>query len=121
MERFASEIGVNFSTLYRWSTATRKGTDEPLHPDFCNAYTRAKDCQMAYILEAGVVGALNSSFLNLYMKNAFGWKDKSEQEVTHSASIDLKAIEQDLAEAAEINAQKYAEMREKGLLGKFDT
>lgn len=121
LERFANDIGVDTSTLYRWSVATKKNSGEPLHPEFCMAYTRAKDCQMAYILEAGVVGALNPSFLNLFMKNAHGWKDKTEQEVSHSAAIDMSEIDAELKLAAEERARRKEEMRKQGLIGKFET
>lgn len=120
-ERFANEIGVDTSTLYRWSTATKNNSDEPLHPEFCIAYARAKDCQMAYILEAGVVGALNSSFLNLFVKNAHGWQDKTEQEVSHSSTIDMSEVDADLRLAAEDRARKTRELEEQGLTGRFET
>lgn len=121
LERFADEIGVDASTLYRWATATKKGSNNPLHPKFCMAYTRAKNCQMAYILEAGVVGALNPSFLNLFMKNAHGWVDKVEQETTHSGGIDLEEINRDLEKAAVEADLKYQEMLKNGELGNYDT
>jgi hypothetical protein len=121
LERFAISIGVSSRTLYEWSSATKKGSNELLHPEFSLAYARAKDCQMAYILEAGIVGALSGSFLNLFMKNAHGWTDKVEEKIEHSNTIDLKQIDEDLRIAGEIKAEKYNEMVKSGLAGKYRT
>lgn len=121
MERFALGIGVTVGTLWNWANKTKKDSEEPVHPEFLEAYTRARDCQMVYILEAGVVGALNSPFLNLFMKNAHGWQDKIEQEVTHAVSIDLDEINRELDRAAEKNKLMIAELEAKGEIGKFTT
>ena len=120
LERFSYKIGVDPSTLRDWANSTND-ENAPCYPEFSAAYARAKNCQMAYILEAGVVGALNGSFLNLFMKNAHGWSDKVEQETIHHGSIDLDQVNKDL-EAAAIECEKnYQQMLADGTAGKYAT
>ena len=114
MQRFANEINVDTSTLYRWSTATKANSEEPLYPEFCIAYARAKNSQMAIILEAGFVGALKSPFLNLFMKNVHSWYEKVEQEVTHKGSIDFDQVNKELADAAIQEAEDYQKLLAEG-------
>ena len=120
-ERFAWMIGVDDATLWAWSVATKKDSEELLYPDFHNAYSRAKSCQRAFMIEGGVVGALNPSFSGLLMKNLHDWKDKTESEVTHAGSIDMTQVDADLKTAADERLRKKKEMKEMGLTGKFET
>lgn len=121
LERFAFSIGVCRSTLHEWANATKGDTDALSHPEFSYAYACARDWQMAFILEAGVAGALNAPFLGLFMKNHHGWADKVEQETVHKGSIDMSEIDKDLAAAAEAEAENYQKLLDSGVAGKFNT
>lgn len=80
MGRFAIENNISRRTLLRWYD--EKGEDgKKRYPEYCEAYEQAKECQRIYMIEAGVVGALNPGFSTLLMKNAHNWKDKIESKV----------------------------------------
>ncbi len=58
---FALESNISRRTLLRWyDTKNEDGSKK--YPDFCAAYDKAKEVQRVYMLEAGVVGALNPGF-----------------------------------------------------------
>jgi hypothetical protein len=68
-----------------WHWATEKHEDGELkHPDFFNAYMRAKDYQESLLIEGGMSGHYQSQFAQLAAKNLIGWRDKSDvaQETT---------------------------------------
>lgn len=121
LQRFALMIGVNTSTLWTWANAKKANTDEFLYPDFSNAYTRAKNCQAAIIIEAGIVGALNTSFAIIMLRNIHQWRNKEMKKALHPVSIDMKAVDADLKAAALEQKRKYELMIESGEVGKFKT
>jgi hypothetical protein len=79
LERFAATIGVTDTTLWNW--ATEKDRDgKPKHPDFLDAYKRAKNIQKAVLIEGGMAGVFNSPFAQLAARNLGGWRQDPEHE-----------------------------------------
>jgi hypothetical protein len=79
MYGFAAQIQVNQDTLTNWAKK---------HPEFKKAVDIAKGIQADFILSNGMVGKAPASMAALMMKNVHGWKDKSEQEITHRTSLE---------------------------------
>lgn len=75
---FAKKIDVNYVSLRRWVET---------HPEFSDAYKRAKELQHEIIIKGALIGAYNATFSIFAMKNIAGWRDKTE--VEHSGSIEL--------------------------------
>lgn len=76
MRKFAKSIGVDHTTLLEWCKK---------YPDFSTAYNRAKEAQQEFIIENGLRGNYQGYFAGLYMKNMFGWRDKTD--VEHSGEV----------------------------------
>jgi hypothetical protein len=82
LARFATNIGVTKHTLHDWATAKDIHTGELKHPEFSDAYKKAKDLQEANLIEGTIGNAYNSTFAIFTAKNVLGWRDKIEQEIT---------------------------------------
>lgn len=77
---FAVKIGVHRDTLHEWANA--KNEDGSLkHPDFSDAYKRAKDFQEQFIGINAMKGLVNPAFAIFAAKNILGWRDKHPDEV----------------------------------------
>lgn len=79
-EKFAVEIGVHRETLLNWTTR---------HPEFFDAYKKAKEIQLDMLLQNGLAGHYNSAFGIFALKNMFGWRDKQEIEQSGTVSINI--------------------------------
>jgi hypothetical protein len=100
--RFARNIGVNYSTVWRWA---EKGNDEALEKmiesqmkagktdkealeiaqsiqEFCNAYKEAKELQKEFIITLGLAGASPAPFAIFTAKNVTDMRDKIETDIT---------------------------------------
>lgn len=62
-----------------------------------------------------------AAFIWLKNRQSGRWKDKTEQEVTHSGSINMSEVDKELADAAKERERKIKEMEEAGIAGKFST
>ncbi len=62
LARFATNIGVTKQTLHDWATAKNIHTGELNHPEFSDAYKKAKDLQEANLIEGTIGNAYNSTF-----------------------------------------------------------
>ena len=82
LARFAAHVGVSRNTIHRWATETDEA-GEPLKPEFCDAYKRARDLQEAILIEGGMAGAFQPSFAIFTAKNVLGWRDRQEIEHTN--------------------------------------
>jgi len=82
LARFATNIGVTKQTLHDWATAKNIHTGKLNHPEFSDAYKKAKDLQEANLIEGTIGNAYNSTFAIFTAKNVLGWRDKIEQEIT---------------------------------------
>jgi hypothetical protein len=69
---FAISIGVHSETLLNWSKE---------HPEFFDAYKRAKDFQQQFLAVNGNKGLINPAFSIFTAKNVLNWRDKKEIEV----------------------------------------
>lgn len=70
---FASKIGVNIDTLYEW----RKQ-----HPEFSEAFTRAKLLQENIWLVNSMGDLYNAQFSKFFGINCMGYKEKQETAVS---------------------------------------
>jgi hypothetical protein len=76
---FAINIGVHRDTLHEWASATNPdGTLK--HPEFSDAYKRAKDYQENYIAINGNKGLIPAAFGIFTAKNVLHWRDKQPGE-----------------------------------------
>lgn len=71
---FAIKIGVSRDTMHQWSK---------VHPEFSDAYSKAKDFQENYLLVNGLRGLINAPFAVFTAKNVLGWRERNIAE-THS-------------------------------------
>lgn len=92
---FAVKIGVHRETLLNWSKQ---------HPDFFDAYKRAKDFQENYLVVNGNKGLVNPAFGIFTAKNVLNWRDKKEIDVRDNVN-DLSDEEID-KKMAELEAKK---------------
>jgi hypothetical protein len=77
LQRFAAKIGVTKQTLWNWATAQDE-TGDKKHPEFFDAYTRAKDLQEAVLVEGAMVGAYNPQFAGFAAVNICNWRSKQQ-------------------------------------------
>jgi len=86
LQRFAAEIGVTKQTMWNWATAQDEdGTRK--HPEFFDAYTRAKDLQEAVLVEGAMVGAYNPQFAGFAAVNICNWRSKQQITGANDAPI----------------------------------
>ena len=76
-ESFAESIEVDDKTLERWFKAKRSD-GSPRYPNFCRAYTRAKQLQRDILIKNGLAGRYNSNFAIFLAKNVAGMSDKMQ-------------------------------------------
>lgn len=69
---FAIKIGVCKDTLHEWSK---------VHPEFSDAYKRAKEFQENFLAVNGNKGLINPAFSIFTAKNVLKWRDKQPEEV----------------------------------------
>ncbi len=65
-EDFAQSVGVCSGTLFNWRKA---------HPEFLEAYTRARDMQKAWLIEGGLRGVMPAAAYIFTAKNVAGMRD----------------------------------------------
>lgn len=70
---FANRLGVHKDTLHEWSK---------VHPEFSDAYKRAKQFQEEWLSVNGNKGLLNPAFSIFTAKNVIDWRDKRDIELT---------------------------------------
>ena len=69
LEGYADAIGVCVDTLHEW----RKQ-----HPEFSEAYNRAKNAQKAILIEGGLTGRFNTQFAKFVAINCHGMSEKQD-------------------------------------------
>lgn len=69
---FANRIKVHKDTLHEWSK---------VHPEFSDAYKRAKQYQEEWLTVNGTKGLTNPAFSIFTAKNVIDWRDKRDIEV----------------------------------------
>lgn len=68
---FANRLGVHRDTLHEWSKQ---------HPEFSDAYKRAKQYQEEWLTVNGNKGLINPAFSIFTAKNVLQWRDKQPDE-----------------------------------------
>jgi len=56
--QFARKIGVCYATVYNWQDKDHKS----YHPEFLEAYARAKDLQKDFLIQSALTGVYDSKF-----------------------------------------------------------
>jgi hypothetical protein len=70
-EDFADKIGVAHKTLLEWCKA---------FPEFRKAYQKAKELQLARMIQSGLAGVYQPACLIFALKNMHGWRDGDHSE-----------------------------------------
>ena len=83
---FAVKIGFHRETLLNWSKE---------HPEFFDAYKRAKDYQENFLVVNGMKGLINPAFGIFTAKNVLNWRDKKEVEVSESPLSNVSEFDLD--------------------------
>lgn len=86
---FADSIGVHVDTLSEW----RK-----VHPEFSEAYARARAIQDSIVQINGLSGLYNSQYAQFFSKNCLGYKDKQEIDAHVTGSVEDGDAEKALKE-----------------------
>lgn len=86
---FATVIGVHRETLLNWTK---------VHPEFFDAYKRAKDFQESFLVVNGLKGLINPAFAIFTAKNVLNWRDKREIEVEGNLYPNISVSKLDLEE-----------------------
>lgn len=94
LAEFAVNIGVHRDTLHQWAKD---------HPEFSDAYQRAKAHQERILVSNGLTGRYEQPFAIFTAKNVLNWRDKSE--VTSAISFEQDSTN-DLKDRATKLAQK---------------
>jgi hypothetical protein len=81
---FAKSIGVSKTAVDTWATAVNSDGG-PRHPEFAEAYARARVMQEELLTVGGSMGAYESRFLAMVMKNLCGWQDQPAPKEDHAA------------------------------------
>lgn len=78
--RFAQGLNVSAETVGKW--ATELGEDgHPRHPEFADAYARARNLLESLLVEGAALGVYDSRVTQFMLKNWYGWKDQPERDV----------------------------------------
>ncbi len=101
----AVHCDVSVDTLIEWAKA-KNAAGQLIHPEFSEAYARARDLQAAILIKGSLVDAFKGNFAGLAAKNLIGWADKIESTVTEvsgmtaQAKAELDAVYQKTFDAA---------------------
>ena len=91
LSSFAKLIGVSVDTLGRWATEVLAGGGMK-HPDFAEAYARAREMQEALIVRGGLLGLYEPRTVQAALKNLHGWQDQPARKVA-VAAIDKNELD----------------------------
>lgn len=90
---FACSIGVHRETLINWCK---------VHPEFFDAYKKAKEFQEHFIIVNGNKGLINTAFGIFTAKNVLGWKDRQPEEVPQITNVtETRLTKEDVQELHE--------------------
>jgi len=104
ISEFANSIGVSKTTLLAWTER---------HPDFLNAYNKAKEMQLAFWMKNGLKGLYNAPFAIFTGKNMFGWRDQKDIDLKTDNKHKLELSDEDRQLIKEL-AKQMAITRSKG-------
>ncbi len=87
---FAKTIGVHRDTLNEW-------TNE--HPQFSDAYKKAKEIQEDFLVINGLRSNINTAFGIFVLKNCHNWKEKQpgeeDRKITHDGGVTVTKLDLD--------------------------
>ena len=78
---FAKLIGVSLDSVNRWATEVTAETGGLKHPDFADAYARARELQESLIVRGGLLGIYDPRVVQTALKNLHGWQDQPARKV----------------------------------------
>lgn len=108
---FARSIGVSVKSLNRWAVDINVETGNPKHPEFVEAYARAREMQESLLARAGLLGLYDPRVVQFALKNLAGWADqparasevapisKEELEATYIKDMEEAHARQDAIDA----------------------
>lgn len=73
--QFAKSIKVSYPTLYNWQDKDHKS----FHLEFLESYTRAKELQKDFLIQAGLMGVFNARFAIFTAINITKMRNKDER------------------------------------------
>jgi hypothetical protein len=109
---FAKSIGVSVRTLNRWAIEVDDDTGKVRHPEFAEAFARAREFLEALLVRGGVLGLYDPRVVQFALKNLAGWADqparasevapisKEELEATYIRDMEEAHASQDALDAA---------------------
>lgn len=82
LSKFSESIDVSQDTLHEW---------KKVHPEFSEAFKRAKKVYEDIHVEGAILGLYNPFFSKLVMANRFDWAEKTEakNEITTPSGIEI--------------------------------
>jgi hypothetical protein len=95
LSKFAASINVSRDTLHEWAHGIDRDGNLK-HPEFSDAYKKAKELQRAVLITNGLRGNYQTAFAIFTAKNLTDMRDK--QEIEHSGSIKQEVEESILDE-----------------------
>lgn len=108
---FAKQIGVSVRTLNRWAVELDDETGNVRHPEFAEAFARAREFLEALLVRGGVLGLYDPRVVQFALKNLAGWADqpartsevapisKEELEATYIRDMEEAHARQDAIDA----------------------
>lgn len=106
-ERWCADRSLNCETLKEWSE---------IHPDFSEAYTRAKQLQKDILLVNGASELYNSQFAKFIAINCHGMVDRQEVEMTGKIDMLAAAVFEVILDYVPINRKEECAKRIKSLI-----
>ncbi len=86
-EHFAHSIDVHVDTMIEWASTTypedHKKAGKLKHPEFSEAYKKAKQLQKHILITNAMQGLYNTTFSIFLAKNITDLRDKKELDLTH--------------------------------------
>lgn len=107
---FAKSIGVSKTAVDTWATAVNSD-GSPRYPEFAEAYARARVMQEELLTVGGSMGAYESRFLAMVMKNLCGWQDQPAPKVDHAA-VSREELDRRFGQRMEAARQRQMAMLE---------
>lgn len=89
---FAKQIGVSVRTLNRWAVELDDETGNVRHPEFAEAFARAREFLEALLVRGGVLGLYDPRVVQFALKNLAGWADQPAK-ASETAPISKEELE----------------------------
>lgn len=110
---FAKSIGSDLRTVNRWATELAE-EGKFKHPDFAEAYARAREMQEALVASGAMLGVYESRAAAFFLKNKHGWQDQPAQKVS-VAAISREELDRIYGSGMEAARRRAIEVAERKL------